>query len=137
MGRYRRLKREDVVLVWQRLEDAFLAARNGKEVEQILLAILTPDERLKIGRRLQVAKMLREGRGYEDIMRELSVGKNTVALVARRLDQYPEGYGLIGKRQRTADREYQDKAYRKHGGSKLLLKPKRRTGFKRGDVERK
>src|SRR5688500_168731 len=98
MRRYRFLQEDDIYAALNRLRDAFLAAKDGTEVEEIINGLLTQDEKLKIGRRIIIAEYLDAGVKFEDITRELKVGKNTIIAVTRSLDQYKDFLPLIMQR---------------------------------------
>lgn len=136
MRRYRFLEKNEVFEAFNKVRDAFLAARDGNEVDKITDGILTHDERLKIGRRILIADWLLSGFGLEEICRHLKVGRNTVMHVSRRLEKYKDCFELINRRTEIVKKEYEKKSYRLTGGSKLILKKREYTGFKRKDVKR-
>lgn len=136
MRRYRFLTKEDIYDALNRLRDAFLAAKDGNEVEEIINGILTHDEKLKIGRRVIVAEYIKDGVGFDEIVKTLKVGKNTIVSVMKSLDKYPQSFNLINKRRKKVETTYANKKYRLRGGSTLVFKRKEYTGFKRKDVER-
>src|SRR3989304_4344314 len=113
MRRYKRLDKRDILEALNELRNAFLAAKDGNEVDKIMDGLLTHDEKLRIGRRILIAGWLTSGFGIEEIVRQLKVGKNTVMHVSRRLEKY-----------------------RLVGGSQLVFKRKEYTGFKRKDVKK-
>lgn len=136
MKRYRFLDKTDVYEALNRLKDAFLAAKNGDEVEKIIKGLLTTDEKLKIGRRIIIAESLRSGLTIDEISKLLKVGKNTILHVSRLLDQQPEGFELIEKRRNIMEKTYKNKSYKKVGGSGLVFKRKVYGGFTRKEVKR-
>lgn len=136
MRRYKFLTKEDIYDAFNRLRDAFLAAKNGAEVEEIIKGLLTTDEKLKIGRRILVAEYLKDGMGIDEIAKTLKVGKNTIMTVAKKLDENSIFLDLINKRGKRVESEYHSKKYRFVGASKLVFKKKEYTGFKRKDVKR-
>lgn len=95
MRRYGFLSKEGVYEALNKLRAAFLAAKDGSQVEEVIMGILTHDERIKIGRRIQTARMLADGRTYDEIMDELKVGRSTISLVERQLRDHPLAYELI------------------------------------------
>jgi hypothetical protein len=97
---------------------------------------LTNDERMKIGRRIEVAQMLQAGLTHREIADQLKVGLTTIKLVDRKMHEHPRGYELIDLRERKVEGEYSDKAYKKVGGPKLVFKKREYTGFRRKDVRR-
>ena len=136
MRRYNRLDKRDVFEAFNELRNAFLAARDGNEVDKITDGLLTHDEKLKIGRRILIAGWLISGFGIEEISREMKVGKNTIMHVSRRLEKYRECFDLIERRSKLVKKEYENKSYKQIGGSQLVFKRKEYTGFKRKDVKR-
>lgn len=136
MRRYKFLTKEDIYDAFNRLRDAFIAARNGAEVEEIIKGLLTHDEKLKIGRRIIIAEYLRDGMRIDEIAKTLKVGKNTIMSVAKKLDDNSLFFDLINKRRKKVEDEYNRKKYRFLGSSKLVFKKREYTGFKRKDVER-
>lgn len=136
MRRYEFLREESIFSALNRLRAALLAANDGNEVELIINAVLTQDERLKIGRRVEIAQRLLDGEGHEKICSELKVGKTTIAQVTSKLSKYPKAFELINIRLEKVDSEYKKKSRKTSGGSKLIFKKSEHTGFRRKDVER-
>jgi len=91
---------------------------------------------MKIGRRIQVAQLIKNGAGYDEIIKILKVGKNTVTKVDKKLQDFPEAFDYIDKRENTVEDEFKKKAYAKKGGSLKVFKETEYTGYKRKDVER-
>lgn len=136
MRRYKFLTKEDIYDAFNRLRDAFIAAKNGEEVEEIIKGLLTTDEKLKIGRRIIIAEHLKDGMGIDEIAKTLKVGKNTIMFVAKKLDENSIFLDLINKRKKRVENEYNSRKYRLVGGAKLVFKKREYTGFKRKDVSR-
>lgn len=135
--RYQRLEKNEIYETFNRLRDAFLAAKDGNDVDKITDGLLTHDEKLKIGRRILIAEYLIAGHSIEHISNLLKVGRNTVMHVKRRLEKYKESFDLIEKRRNLVEKEYKKKEYRSAGGSKLIIKRREYTSFKRKDALRK
>jgi uncharacterized protein YerC len=136
MRRYSFLGKDYVFTALNRLRAALMAAKDGYDVEEIIKGVLTHDERIKIGRRIEIAEMLSSGLSHDEIADEMKVGFTTIAQVARNLEKYPKCFELIGKRLDKVSNEYSSKAYMKVGGSKLIHKKRKFTGFSRKDVGR-
>ena len=136
MKRYRFLKSEDIEDAINRLGNAFLAAKNGRDVDRIIYGLLTSDERLKIGRRILVAEFIREGMTFKEISKHLKVGKNTIQHVYKLLDRDEGWINLIEKRNDLVNKEYKKKKYIKKGGSNLIFKPKVYSRFSKKEVKR-
>ncbi len=136
MRRYKFLQQDEVYEALNRLRDSFLAARDGNEVEEIINGLLTQDEKLKMGRRILIAEYIISGINLEEITKVLKVGKNTISSVLKSLDEYPLSFRLILKRAKKVESEYQKNKYRLIGGSTLVFKTRKYTGYKRKDVKR-
>lgn len=137
MRRYHFLKQEDIFEAFNKVRDAFLAAKDGDEVNKIIDGILTHDEKLKVGRRILIARHLTSGLTTDAIARQLKVGKNTVMHVSRRIEEHKDCFDLIERRTKAVRKEYESKKYQSVGGSQMIHKRKEYTGFKRKHVKRK
>jgi TrpR-related protein YerC/YecD len=69
-----------------------------EEVKKFFKDLLTLSEVVMISRRIQIAKMLLEGKSFEDIRTEMKVGSNTISHVERWLNNGFGGYKEIIKR---------------------------------------
>ena len=136
MRRYKYLPKDAVYEALNKVRDSFLAAKDGNDVEQIMKGILTFDERMKIGRRIQIAECLLSDFKTEEIQSLLKVGRTTISHVAKNLEDYEKCFHLIRERAKKVEKVYQDKSHRSVGGSKLWIKRKEYTGFKRSNVSR-
>ena len=136
MRRYRFLNDKQVYESLNKVRDAFLAAKDGNQVNDIIDGLLTHDEKMKIGRRIIIAEYLSSGFGIDEISRDLKVGKNTIMHISRRLEKYKAWFELIKNRNTRTEKEYQSKKHKLVGSSTLVLKKKKYAGFKRKDVRR-
>lgn len=136
MRRYHFLSKDSVYQALNKLRAAFLAAKDGSQVDEIIKTVLTHDERMKIGRRIQIAQMLKNGFTYAQIKEKLKVGPPTIRQVDQRMQQNPLGYQLIEAREEKVEKVYKSKAYEKIGGPKLIFKKRKYTGLKRKGVKR-
>lgn len=136
MRRYGFITKNDYFEALNRLRDAFLAAKDGSEVNEIINGILTDDEKIKIGRRILVARALKNDNTYSDITSLSNVGRTTITWVAKQLRSYPKCFELIFKRSVKLEKEYERKKYRLVGGSQLVFKKREYTGIKRKDIKR-
>jgi Trp operon repressor len=135
-NRYKFLLDNDEYEITNLVRNALLAAGDGEDVNEIMNAILTTDEKIKIGRRIQIASMIFSGMNGQEIKEILKVGRNTITLVSKHLDKYQKGFELILDRQKKVEKEFGKKAYKKVGGSKLVHKKKEYTGLTRKDIKR-
>ncbi len=139
MRRYSFLQKSDIFEALNRIRDAFLAAKDGKDVDHIINGLLTHDEKLKLGRRIQVAEWILAGMKTEEIEQNLKVGRTTITLVGRLLTEHPECFDLLGSRRKKVEAEFKNKAYRTNksiGGPQFWIERKEYTGFTRKDVKR-
>lgn len=72
--------------------------RNRNEVKNFFKDLLTLSEVVMISRRIQVAKMLLAGIGYNEIKRKLRIGGSTISGVEKWLNNGFGGYKEIIKR---------------------------------------
>ena len=136
MRRYGFLTKKDTYEALNSLRDAFLAAKDGNEVNEIMNGILTEDERIKIGRRILIAEALTYEWTYKELTNMSNVGRSTIVWVAKQVASYPLCFKLLFKRHQKLEAEYQKKKYRKVGGSQLVFKKSEYTGLKRSDIKR-
>lgn len=134
--RYQFLPKDFVYSALNKLRAAFLAAKDGNDVEEIIKGILTYDERVKVGRRIEIAEMLENGIAYKEIADTLKVGLSTIAAVDKLMKEYPKCYELIKVREERIEREFKRKAYKSTGGSQMIFRKREYTGFKRKDIKR-
>jgi TrpR-related protein YerC/YecD len=81
--------------------------RNKQDVRKFLSDLLTPGESVMIAYRIEVAKMLLKGFGYEDIQRKLKVGASTINSVNKWLYS---GFGGYMKALKKAENQKERKA---------------------------
>lgn len=134
--RYDFLLEGDIFKALNKVRDAFLTAKDGGEVDQVMNGVLTFDERVKVGRRIQIAQCLFKGMSMDEIKAELGVGYNTISHVKNRLDKYKRCFELIDRRTKKVENEYKKGAYIKVGGSTKVFKETKYTGLKRKDIKR-
>lgn len=122
--RYKFLNKDSTYKALNKLRTAFLAAKNSKDVDKIIMGVLTNDERMKIGRRIQVAQLLVKGKTHREIMDTLKVGSTTIMHVERKLDTYIECFELIFTREKITNLQIKNASKQRVGGSKKIFKNK-------------
>lgn len=86
------LTEKEIIKTLDALYTAIGSIRNRKEAKLLLRDVLTESERLMMGRRILIARLLISGETYDAIGARLGVGRSTVSRVDRWLhDQHP-GY---------------------------------------------
>lgn len=77
------------------LFDAILSLKNREECYRFFDDIATMSEVQSLSQRFQVAKMLSEGRTYNEIEKETKASTATISRVRRCIDYGSGGYGLV------------------------------------------
>lgn len=119
--RYKNISDTSIRSALRKLRISFVSAKSKKDVDELIFGLLTHDERIKVGRRIQIAEMLLSGKTYLEIRDELGTGKGTVLNVLKKLDKYPQCYKLIISKDRK-NKNLNKKNTR--GGSKQIFKLK-------------
>lgn len=136
MRRYKGINKSEIFEAWNRLRNALLAARDGNEVEEIMNALFTSEEKLQLGRRIIIAEFIKSEMSLLEISQILRAGNDTISRVVRKLEKYPRAFELIEKRGSKVESEYDKKKYRSVGGSKLVYKKREYAGITRRDIKR-
>ena len=89
------------------LFDAVLSLRDKEECYRFFEDICTFNELISISARLDVARMLEEGKTYTDIAEKTGASTATISRVNRTLMYGNEGYKLVIDRLRENDKEDQ------------------------------
>lgn len=83
---------KEIIVTLDALYTAVSAVRGRNAVKMFLRDLLTPSERIMLGRRIIIARMLLVGDSYDKISQRLRVAPTTIRRVQRWLeDQFP-GY---------------------------------------------
>lgn len=86
------LTKREYIVTLDALYTAASSVKGRDAVKLFLRDLLTPSERIMLGRRIIIARLLLKGERYEDIEQRMRVSRKTVAKVDRWLnDQFP-GY---------------------------------------------
>lgn len=80
------------------LFEAILALENKEECYEFFSDACTIKEILDIAQRLKVAKMLRDGKSYAQISKDVGVSTATISRVSRCLEYGSSGYNKILER---------------------------------------
>lgn len=136
MRRYKYLQKGEISEAWNKLGDALLAAKDGKEVDEIMNALFTDEEKFQLGRRILIAECVKQNMTVVEICTLLRAGNDTVSRVLRKFEKYPRGFELIEKRNKKVLDEYDRKKYKSVGGSTLVFKKKEYTGIVKKDISR-
>jgi uncharacterized protein YerC len=91
----RELSKKELDALVKELRGALKTLRNTKDLEDILLKLLTPSEVVMTARRIQIAKRLAQGKTFDEIRSELGVGFPTIHHVGLFLRQHGKAMGPI------------------------------------------
>src|SRR3989338_6644758 len=118
--RAKELSKEDRIEVLDALYTAASAVKGRADMKLFLRDLLTESERIMLGRRILIARMLLEGCPHRYIEAGLHVGRDTVGRVHRWLDDSFPGYenAIAGMREEFDKRYWKSKA----GQKKLYAK---------------
>ncbi len=78
-----------------RLLDAICSLQTSEEARALLSDLCTPREMADLSQRLEVARMLSQGRSYLDVSRATGASSTTVSRVSKCLNGPAGGYRLV------------------------------------------
>jgi TrpR-related protein YerC/YecD len=88
----RKLEGKDRTKYLDTLYTAMSSLKSKEEMKSFMRDLLTESERVMLGRRILIAKMLLEGKIYAEIVQEMKVGMDTIMRVHRWLEDENTGY---------------------------------------------
>lgn len=90
--RARDLTKQDKIKFLDALYTAASVLKSREDIKNFLRDLLTESERIMLGKRITVAKELLKGKSYDEIIKELKVGADTIAKIDRWLNDELRGY---------------------------------------------
>ncbi len=114
--RPRKISNQDRMKYLDALYTAIESLKSREETKRFLRDLLTESERIMIGRRIIIAQKLLKDQSYNQIMREMKVGPDTIMRVHRWLEDENNGYEKVIKqlektfesRQKPIKKEFYD-----------------------------
>lgn len=114
--RSRKISNHDRIKYSDALYTAIESLKSREEIKIFLRDLLTESERIMIGRRIIIAQKLLKDQSYDQIMREMRVGPDTIMRVHRWLEDENNGYEKVIKqiektfesRQKSIKKEFYD-----------------------------
>ena len=106
--------------------DITASLKTKKEVIDFFIGLITPSEMLMFARRIQVAEMLIEEKGYDEIRQELKVSFQTIAKVYYWLHGENDGFNkqikqqIKRKRIQGITKTYKNSLLDRYPGHRLL-----------------
>lgn len=89
------LTKEEVIRTLDLLYTAAGTVRGRQAMKLFLKDLLTVSERIMLGRRIWIARLLLQGYNSEEIQRKLKVGQNTVGRIEHWLSDQLPGYEQV------------------------------------------
>src|SRR3990167_1825468 len=100
------LTKEELIVTLDALYTAASAITGRGAVKLFLRDLLTPSERVMLGRRIIIARMLISGTSYDEIGKRMRVGSATIGRVHRWLkDQFPGFEQAVAGMEKNLKRE--------------------------------
>ncbi|MFQ5540936.1 MAG: Trp family transcriptional regulator [Candidatus Paceibacteria bacterium] len=112
------LSKKERIATLDALYTAAGTVRGRKAMKRFMRELLTESERVMLGRRILIARLLMNGHGQEKIMRELKVGADTVWRVKKWLRKQLPGYENAIK---NLEREYKKRENRRGYTGKAIM----------------
>jgi uncharacterized protein YerC len=108
----RNLERKDKIEILDALYTAASSVKGRTDMKMFLRDLLTESERIMLGRRILIARMLLAGCSHRYIATGLHVGLDTVSRVHQWLDDQFPGYekAIAGMKEAHEDRYWESKA---------------------------
>jgi|SRR3989344_6082709 len=113
--RPRKIDNKERIKYLDALYTAMESLKSREEVKNFLRDLLTESERIMIGRRIIIAQRLLNDQSYDQIMREMKVGPDTIMRVHKWLEDENDGYEkAIQKLEKVLEsrQKVRNKAYR-------------------------
>jgi len=88
----RKLNNEEKIKSLDALYTSISALKSREDIKNFLRDLLTEGERIMIGRRILIAQRLLKDEPYNQIMKEMRVGPDTIARVDKWLSDQNKGY---------------------------------------------
>ena len=98
MGRYSQISNKEREELLSEFCEALAVLKTADEAMKFLTDLLTRQEIITLAKRIKIAKLLIEGRGYRNIENALKVSHGTIAKVGQWLDESGEGFKLVAER---------------------------------------
>lgn len=106
------LTKEETIVTLDTLYTAASSVKGRNAVKLFLRDLLTPSERIMLGRRIVIARLLIAGESYDKIQTRMKVGRNTVSRVQRWLeDQFPGFEQAIAELEKEFKRRERKRLY--------------------------
>jgi len=105
MARFNRLSKSEKQRLLIALCQAVSSVKDSKEAAQILTDLLTPSEIEMVAKRLEIAKLLIQGKTYDQIRTRINAGYSTIGRINIWLNLAGEGFKIAVSRMKKEEKE--------------------------------
>lgn len=98
MKKYSKISNSEKVNLLQEFCEAISVLNNSQERMDFITDLLTKQEVVMIARRIKIAKMLIQGRSYQEIQNSMKVGFATISKINQWLAESGQGFRVIAQR---------------------------------------
>lgn len=105
MARFNRLSKLEKQRLLIALCQAVSSVKDSKEAAQVLTDLLTPSEIEMVAKRLEIAKLLIQGKTYDQIRAKINSGYSTIGRVNTWLNIAGEGFKIAVSRMKKEERQ--------------------------------
>ncbi|MBU3943039.1 hypothetical protein KKA24_03585, partial [Patescibacteria group bacterium] len=108
MKRYSQISKEEEINLLQEFCDAISVLDSSEEIMNFITDLLSKQETVMIAKRIKIAKMLIEGKEYQEIQNRLKTSPSTISKINQWLLESGEGFRVIAKRAKNRKPENND-----------------------------
>lgn len=105
MARFNRLSKSEQQRLLIALCQAVSSVKNSNEAAQVLTDLLTPSEIEMVAKRLEIAKLLIQGKTYDQIRAKINAGYSTIGRINTWLNLAGEGFKIAVSRIKKEERQ--------------------------------
>lgn len=105
MARFNRLSKSEKQRLLIALCQAVSSIKDSKEAAQVLTDLLTPSEIEMVAKRLEIAKLLIQGKTYDQVRTKVNAGYSTIGRINTWLNLAGEGFKIAVSRMKKEEKQ--------------------------------
>lgn len=105
MARFNKLLKSEKQRLLIALCQAVSSVKNSEEAAQVLTDLLTPSEIEMVAKRLEIAKLLIQGKTYDQIRTRINAGYSTIGRINTWLNLAGEGFKIAVSRMKSEQKQ--------------------------------
>jgi len=105
MARFNRVSKSEKQRLLIALCQAVSSVQDSKEAAQVLTDLLTPSEIEMVAKRLEIAKLLIQGKTYDQIRTKINAGYSTIGRINTWLNLAGEGFKIAVSRMKKEEKQ--------------------------------